>query len=258
MIFVTHHNSPKVLQPRKKSLNLPTPLVAAKFSTVLCLCSLTISFVRRNHFDSELFQLLVQRIRVIRLVADHPLRSLVGEAFADGSPDKFDFVRRSTCRVNSERKTSAVCRCRQLRTFAPTGFSHRKAPFLAEANAPSMKVSDKSSFPQVCKSSAKITNTHLSLPSRTHCWKRRWQVWYGGKRSGKSCQRAPLRKIHSTPFITSRSERRGLPRVAIIGGLSNDALIKAHCSSVNSSRRAIREVYQTIFEMASNKIGSSE
>jgi hypothetical protein len=33
---------------------------------------------------------------------------------------------------------------------------------------------------------------------------------------------------------------------------SNNGAIKLHCSSVNSSRRAIREVYQTIFEMASS------
>jgi hypothetical protein len=40
--------------------------------------------------------------------------------------------------------------------------------------------------------------------------------------------------------------------VATTGGLSNNGSIKDHCSSVNSSRLAIGEVYQTIFEMASS------
>jgi len=126
-----------------------------------------------------------------------------------------------------------------------------EAPFLADTNVPSIKVSDKSSLPRSSKSCAKVSSTFFNLPSLTHSWKRRWQVWYGGNRSGKSAQRAPLRKIHNTPFITSRSDLRGLPRVATTGGLSNNGSIKNHCSSVNSSRRAIREFYQTIFEMAS-------
>ncbi|MCA1625938.1 MAG: hypothetical protein LC768_05775, partial [Acidobacteria bacterium] len=43
-------------------------------------------------------------------------------------------------------------------------------------------------------------------------------------------------------------------RVWISSVFSNNGAIKAHCSSVNSSRRAIREVYQTIFEMASKNL----
>jgi len=109
-----------------------------------------------------------------------------------------------------------------------------------------------SNLPRNCKSLAKVSNTRLSLPSLTHSWKRRWQVWYGGNLSGKSRHRAPERNIQSTPFITWRSDLRGLPRVVTADGLSNNGSIKDHCSSVNSSRRAISEVYQTIFEMASS------
>ena len=251
MIFVAHHNSPKVLQPRKQSLNLPTATVAAQFSAVLCLRPFAIGFVRRNQLNTKLRQLFIQRVRIIRFVADHLFRSLVGKPLADSSLDQFDLVRRSRFRENGERKTKAVCHCHEFRTLAPLGFSHTKAPFLAEANVPSMKVSDKSSLPRVCKSSAKVSRTFFSLPSLTQLWKRRWQVWYGGNLSGKSDHRAPERKIHSTPFKTSRAGRAGLPRVWISAVLSNNGSINVHCSSVNSSRRAIREFYQTIFEMAS-------
>ena len=257
MIFVTHNNSSKILQPRKQSFNLPTAFVTTKFSAVLRFCLFPIPFVRRNQLDVEFFQLLVQRIGIIRLVADYLSRSFVGKSFADGSPDKFDFVRRSRVCVNGERKTRAVCHCHELRAFAPLGLSHRKAPFLAETNVPSINVSDKSSLPRSNKSWAKASNTRFNLPSLTHCWNRRWQVWYGGKRSGKSDQRAPERKIHNTPFKTSRAERGGLPRVWISSVFSNNGAIKAHCSSVNSSRRAIREVYQTIFEMASRNFSKT-
>jgi SAM-dependent methyltransferase len=197
------------------------------------------------------FQLFVQRVAVICFIADYPARSLFAEAFTHGALDEFDFVRRSTRRVNGKRKTKAVCHCHELRTLTPLGLADTEPPFLAETKVPSMKVSDKSNLPRSSKSWAKVSNTFFSLPSLTHVWKRRWQVWYGGNLSGKSDQRAPERNIHNTPFITSRSSRRGLPRVATLGGLSNNGSIKSHCSSVSSSRRAIPEVYQTIFEMAS-------
>lgn len=254
MIFVTHNNSPKVLQPRKQSLDFPASFVAAKFPSILRFRLLSIGFVRRNQLDVEFFLLFIQRVRIICFVANQFFRSLVGKSFADGSLDQFDFVRRSTRRVNGERKTKAVCHCHELRTLAPLGLSDREAPFLADTNVPSMKVSDKSSHPRSSKSWASFSNTLRNLPSLTHSWKRRWHVWYGGKRSGKSCHRAPERKIHNTPFKTSRAERAGLPRVWISSAFSNNEAIKAHCSSVNSSRLAIREVYQTIFEMASSSI----
>ncbi len=90
MIFVAHDNSPKVLQPRKQPLDLPTAFVAAQFSAVLRFGSLAINFVRRNQLDSKFFQLLVQRVAIIGFVTDHLLWSLVGEPFANGSLDKFD------------------------------------------------------------------------------------------------------------------------------------------------------------------------
>ena len=258
MIFVTHNYSPKVTQPRKQSFNFPTPFVAAKFSPVLRFGAFAVRFMRRNKFDGEFFQLFIQRVRIICFVTDYPLWSLIGEPLRKSSLDQFDLVWRSTFCADGERKTKAICHCHEFRAFAPLGLSHFKAPFLAETNVPSIKVSDKSSFPRSNKSWAKVSSIFRSLPSLTHSWNRRWQVWYGGNRSGKSAHRAPERNIQSTPFITWRSSRRGLPRVATTGGLSNKGSINNHCSSVNSSRRAIREVYQTIFEMASKNFSSAE
>ena len=242
MIFIPHNNSPKVLQPSKQSLDFPSPFVTAKFSAVLRFSSLAIYFMRRDQLNIKFLQLFIQRVRVISLIANHLFRSLIGEPLADCSLDKFDLVRRSRFCEYGERKTKAICHCHEFRTLAPLGLSDFKAPFLADTKVPSIKVSDKSNLPRSNKSCAKVSNTFFSLPSLTHCWKRRWQVWYGGNLSGKSAHRAPLRNIQSTPFITSRSARRGLPRVIRTDGLSNNGSIKDHCSSVNSSRRAICEV----------------
>lgn len=252
MILIAHHNPPKILQPCKQAFDFPAPFVPPQFSLVLRFRSFAVRLVRRNQFDVEFFQLLVQRVGIISFIADHLARSLVGESLADTSLDKSNFVRRSRFRVDGERKTKAVCHCHELRTLAPLGLSDFAAPFLAGTKVPSIKVSDKSSLPRSNKSWANASNTFFSLPSLTHSWNRRWQVWYGGKRSGKSAHRAPERKIQSTPFRTSRAERAGLPRVWTVLAFSNNVAIKAHCSSVNSSRLAIREVYQTIFEMASS------
>ena len=251
MILVPHDNPPKVLQPGKQPLDLPASFVTAHLSSILRFRSLAIRLVRRDHLNSEFFQLPVQWVGIICFIADQFLRSLISEAFTDGSLDEFDFVGRSRFRVNGERKTKAVCHCQELRTFAPLGFSHTAAPFLAEANVPSIKVSLKFNLPLLHKSSANVSNTFFNRPSLTQAWKRRWQVWYGGNLSGKSDHLAPLRKIHKTPFRTSRAGREGRPRVWISSVLSNNGSINVHCSSVNSSRRAIRKFYQTIFEMAS-------
>ncbi len=195
--------------------------------------------MRRNQLYALLSQFFIKRVRVIRFVANQPLWGIVGKTFDESLPDKSDFMRRSILRVNGERKTRAVCHCHELRTLAPLGLSDFAAPFFAVMNVPSIKHSDKSNSPRVCRSSANVSSTRLSVPCLTHCWNRRWQVWYGGNREGKSHHLAPLRNIHKTPFITSRSARRGLPRVWTAGGLSKSSSIKDHCSSVSSSRRAM-------------------
>ena len=239
MVLVTHQNTTKVLQPCKQPLDLPATLVAAQAAPVLRRWLLPVRLVRRDQLHLLLSQFFVQRVGVIRLVTNQAFRRGIGEPLDESVVDKSDFMRRSRRRVNGERKTRAVCHCHELRTFAPLGLSDFCAPFLATTNVPSIKHSDKSRPPRARRSSASVSSTRLSVPSLTHCWNRRWQVWYGGNRAGKSHHLAPERKIQRTPFITSRSSRRGLPRPLIVGGWSKSSSIKDHCSSVSSSRRAM-------------------
>jgi hypothetical protein len=146
---------------------------------------------------------------------------------------------RSRCNVYGDRKTMAVCHRHELRTFAPLGRSHCEAPFFATTKVPSMKHSDRSSLPRLRKSSANTSNTVLNVPDATHCWNRRWQVWYEGKRPGRSAQGAPVRRIQKMPFNTARSSRRGRPRPSARTAFGNRGSIRLHCSSVSCSARLI-------------------
>jgi len=118
---------------------------------------------------------------------------------------------RSTFNPNGDRKTSAVCNCHDLGPLATLGFPDFGAPFLAPLKEPSMKASLGSIPPRSYRSSARFRRTFSRVPSSTHCWKRRWQVWYGGYRSGMSFQGAPVLKIHRMPLRTSRDSRQGRP-----------------------------------------------
>jgi hypothetical protein len=144
-------------------------------------------------------------------------------------------VRRSRGGADGERKTKAVCHCHELRTFAPLGRSHTPAPFFATMNVPSIKHSVRSRPPRSLRSDAKASRMRSSVRSRTQRWKRRWQVWYGGYRPGRSCHCAPVRRIHKMPFRTSRLLRHGRPRPsARRGRWPINGSRTAHCSSVRS------------------------
>ena len=191
-------------------------------------------------FDILSGQLRVETITVVGAIADQKGRLSSNMAVGESILDKGDFMRASRRRVDGDWKTSTVCHCHELRTLAPLGLSHGEAPFFAATKAASMKHSDKSSLPRLRRSSASASNTERNTPLRHQSWKRRWQVWYGGNRSGRSRHGAPVRNIQSTPFITARVSVGGRPRPSKRSDSSgNNGLITAHCSSVNSSRRLI-------------------
>jgi hypothetical protein len=242
MIIKARRHAAKVLQPRPEPLDLPTTTVTAQSAPVLCRRLDPVRLVRRDHLDAPARQFSIERVAVISLVADQPLRKLSGKTLSENISDKGDFMRRSTRRVGGERKTMSVCHTHEFRAFAPLGGAHSAPPFLATANVPSIKHSVKSISPRSCRSRAKASSTARSVPSLDHCWNLRWHVWYGGNLSGKSCHRAPLRSIQRTPLMTSRVSLHGLPRLSSRrGGSGISGAKRAHCSSVNSSPRAMRK-----------------
>jgi hypothetical protein len=122
-----------------------------------------------------------------------------------------------------------------LAPFAAACWTNCTAPFFCPAEGGVNKRLRRSSWPRARRSSAKRRKTLTSLPTRTHCWKRRWQVWYGGNLSrGSSHHCAPVRRIHNTPSSTCRVSRQGRPRrfLGLVG--STSGFSNSHCASVSS------------------------
>ena len=242
-VIKTSRHATKVLQPGEKALDFPTAFVTAQTSAVLRLWFFAILFMRRNHFNTSFLQFLVERIRVISFITDQSNGLSRNETRLKSFFDKSDFVRRSTLCVDGEWKRSIVCHHHEFRAFAPLSFTNSFAPFLATTKVPSIKHSERSISPLVSKSLAKVSSTHLKEPSLTQAWKRRWQVWYGGNLSGKSFHLAPERRIQRMPFIISRLSRQGRPLPSSrFGNSASSGSIKDHCSSVNSSPRAMNKI----------------
>lgn len=235
MVLVAHSQSAKVAQPGEQPLHLPAALVSAQRAAILRLGSPPVPAMRGNHLNALLPQGFIQLVRVKGSITDYPLRQLLHGTTLKCSLYQSHLVRRSAGGVCGDRKTSAVCHCHELRALAPLGLSNVPSPFLAAMNVPSMKHSERSSPPLSLRSWANALRTRSIVPSRTQFWNRLWQVWYGGYRSGRSCQGAPVLSTHKMPFNTSRGCRHGLPLPsARFGGVGSNGSNTPHCSSVSS------------------------
>src|SRR5512138_2486705 len=228
-------NSSEVLQPSEQALDLPTSDVTTQRTAILRGRLLPVGLVRGNELNASFVQSFIQRVAVIGSVTDQPAGFLFRKPLFQGVFHQGHFMRRSTANGYGERKTSAICHCHELCTFAPLGFSHPSAPFLAITKLPSIKHSVRSKPPRSFTSLTRARRTFSKTPFSTHSWNRRWQVWYGGYRLGISCQGAPVRKTHKMPFRIARSFTLGRPlpsaRRLILG--SNGSTL-AHCSSLRS------------------------
>ena len=75
-----------------------------------------------------------------------------------------------------------------------------------------MKASSSCNFPRACKSSTSTCKMSSTLPSRTHCWNRRWQVWYGGYFLGNSRYWTPVPKPTRFRYALRVGPAKGAPR----------------------------------------------
>src|SRR3972149_655439 len=212
MIFVTNYKTTKVLKPRKKAFHLPTFFIATKYTTILRWRFYTVVFMRSNQLNASFFsQTLIQRITVISHITSYFFRNIFKKASIKSIFNKSYFVRAGTVCANGDRKTESVCNAHNLGSFAPFGFAHTIAPFFAGAKVPSIKPSLMSMPPRFFKSCANAVSILTKTPDLFHCWKYRWQVLFGGYRSGKSFHWAPVLKIQSMPLRTSLGFCGGLP-----------------------------------------------
>src|SRR5271166_3171401 len=224
------------MQPGKEPFALPAPTVASQLAPVLRLGLAAVDFVRRDQLDAILmFEPFIEGITVIGSITDHALRFGRRKALLDGGFDEASFMWRSASNPHGDRKTMALRNCHDLAPFAAACWTNSTAPFFAPAKVASMNVSARSTWPRASRSSASTRNPVTSVPSRTHRWKRRWQVWYGGNLSrGSSAHCAPVRRIQSTPSNTLRVSAQGRPRrfPGVLGASSGFST--SHCASVSS------------------------
>lgn len=236
MTLPAYDESSEVVKPREEAFDLPAAAVTTQFATVLR-PQAPVGSVRRDHPDPTCSKPLIERVAVVGFVADHALGEFGEEALLERRLDERDFIRRSACNPCGDRKTVTVCQGHDLGALAALGLSDERAPFFAEAKVPSMYVSVRSIPPRSLRSAASVSRIRSSVPSRLHCWKRRWQVERGGYRSGRSFHCAPVRRIQRIPSSTSRALRHGRPRPSLRRfGFGICGSIRFHCPSLRFKR----------------------
>jgi hypothetical protein len=246
---ITHHQAPEVAEPGVGAFDNPTALVPPQRSAILRRGFLPVRAMRRDQFDSAPRQPLAQRIAVVGFVGDHPHRFLprtpctMTPPYADRRERRFrepDFRRGCRVKVLSQRKTAAVDHHHPLRPLAPLGFSDSAAPFFAGAKLPSRNDSLHFNCWRSFNSLRNARQTFIQTPCSSQSRNRRQHVEGCGYSSGKSCQRAPLRRIQRIPSSTRRFSIHGRPPRRFLRGFGSKGAIFFHCASFsNGPDRAI-------------------
>jgi len=241
--IIAYDQPPKVAQPREGALDNPTPFVAPQCSTILRRWFPSAFAVRDDRFNPAAPQVFAQPVAVVAAIHDHPLRFLtrpsgaMTPSYANGRErfvDELDFRRGCRVKVVSQRNTLAVDHHHPLRPLTPLGFSDSTAPFFAGAKLPSMN----DSLHFSCWRSFNSLRNARQICSQTSCSSQSrsllQQVEGEGNSSGKSHQRAPLRKIHKMPSSTLRSAAGGRPPCGRFRRFGSKGRIFSHWASVNN------------------------
>jgi len=240
---IADDQSTVIAQPADGTLDDPAPFVTPKGTTVLRRRSGPVLMVWGDQFDAPPGQPLAQRIAVVTAVGNHALRLLPGttRTVPPSYPDRLerslrqpDFRRGCRVKVVSQRKTLAVDHHHPLRAFPPAGFAHPGAPFLAGAKLPSINDSLHLNCCRSFNSLRKARQIASQIPCSSQSRNRRQQVEGCGNSSGRSCQRAPLRKIHKMPSSTLRSGLGGRPPRGRGGRWGSKGRIFPHWASFNN------------------------
>src|SRR5882724_13679054 len=235
MILIANDQPAKVEEPGEEPFDFVATPITSQGSSVLGWHP-AVDAVGRDHLRAVLLhELFIESVTVVGLVPDQAFRDVSHDPRVQRRGDQFYFSRRSAFCPQGERKTMAVCNTHDLGALAPLGFPHLSPPFLAGTKVPSTKHSFKSNPPASWRCCASDSNNFSSTPDRTHCWKRRCAVWCGPYRGGKSCQGAPVRRIHKAPLRILRRSLHGRPRPSSrTGSAGRMGATMFHCSFVRS------------------------
>ncbi len=150
VVLPSGDESAEVVHPGEQPFHSPSPAVAPQLASILSLLSATAP-VGRDHFYVVLGgKLLVERVRVIGLVADEPGGKLIEEAAGKNVFHKLALGRRSAFDRYGERKTVISGDSDDLRALPTAGRANGEAPFLALAKVASTNASSRFSLPCSC------------------------------------------------------------------------------------------------------------
>lgn len=129
VVFPSSDESAEIVHPGEQPFHFPSPAITAQLASIPSLLSATAP-VGRDHFDVVLCgELLVERVRVIGLVADEPGRELIEEASGKNVFHKLALGRRSAFDIFGERKTVINGDSDDLRAFATAGGANGEPPY---------------------------------------------------------------------------------------------------------------------------------
>ncbi len=168
------------MHPGKQPLDLISPAVVAQFPAVLGEMFASAP-VGRDQLDHILFdERAIKPVRVVRFVADEPLRERVEEA----SGEHF-FNKRALCRASAldrygeSHPSKRVCwGFRRETVIGDDSYNlgalprcRRRVLLLALAKVAPTNASSRFSLPRRCK--CRASSLSAALPERIHCWNRR-------------------------------------------------------------------------------------
>ena len=239
MALVPDNQSPKISEPRKRSFNPPSFSIAPQLSAVLRLGLFPVTSMRNDQVYFQVFKLLTKWIGVVSFICDKSFRPLFRATTAWArNVDRFQcffgqlyFRWRGRGKEASQRNTLAVDHHHPLCALSLFGFSNARAPFFAGAKLPSIKASSQSSTPFSSSMERNLRHTSSQTPWSSQSRNRRQQVEGLGYRSGKSCHRAPVRRIHNMPSKTSRLSVGGRPPFGFFRGSGSSGCSSFHWSS---------------------------
>lgn len=226
-------------QPAVRALDDPPPSIPPQGTAILEALTAATS-MRRDQLDTPVAESCIKGRAVVGFVGHYALRFLPRSSRAcpwDGDLRergfrKDDFREIGRRHVDSERKTRAVDQYHKLCPLTFACAADASAPFFAGAKVPSRKASLQSTWPRSSNSPRKVRQRVSHTSASSHSASRRQQVAGLGYWSGRSRQRAPVRKTQRMPSKQARSAAPGRPPRGLRLGGGNNGAIFAHWISV--------------------------
>ena len=240
-MFVTNDKSAEVLEPAVGALDLPSSLVPAERATVLRFGSLSVRPVRTDQLDAPRLQARSKRITVRGRIVDQSIQPLPQLSMFEQRLDQLDVVMRGAVDVGGKGSSARVNENHDFGSFAALGFADVGAPLFALENVPSARASSRSIFPRPSSCRRHRCQARWNTPDSVHSCNLRQQVAGDGNDLGKSCQRAPVRRIQRMPSRQGRGSTRGRPPAREGGSQGKRSAMRNHCSSVSCDLGSVLE-----------------